>query len=88
MAYKAQSLDEGAQQLEVLGLGDRVNAALALRKFTFLSRELCPASTCAVVCQTPVGHLVDQKSRLTNALPVCRSEKKGQQTSIRKGRSL
>ena len=68
MAYKAQSLGEGALQLEALGLGDRVNAALVSRKFTFLSGEICPVSTCFESGQIPVGHLVEQTSRHSDPL--------------------
>lgn len=63
MAYKAQSLGEGARQSEALGLGDRVNATLVSRKFTFLSGEICPVSTCFDRGVIPVGNLVEQKSR-------------------------
>jgi hypothetical protein len=63
MAYKAQSLGEGAHQSEALGLGDRVNATLVSRKFTFLSGEICPVSTWFDGGTKPVGHLVERKSR-------------------------
>jgi len=68
MAYKAQSLGEGAQQSEALGLGDRVNAALVSRKFTFLSGEICSVSTGFDRGMIPAGHLVEQKSRHSDPL--------------------
>jgi len=40
-AYKAQSPGELARHSEAPDSGDRVNAAVAPRKFTFLSGEIC-----------------------------------------------
>jgi hypothetical protein len=42
MAYKAESPGKLAQHNKAQGSGDTVNAAVALRKFTFLSGEICP----------------------------------------------
>ena len=42
MAYKAQSPGKSAQHDKASDSGDRVNAAVVLRKFTFLSGEICP----------------------------------------------
>ena len=41
MAYKAQSPGKLAPHNEALDSGDRVNAAVVQRKFTFLSGEIC-----------------------------------------------
>ncbi len=41
MAYKAESLGKSAPHDNAPGLGDTVNAAVALRKITFLSGETC-----------------------------------------------
>lgn len=81
MAYKAQSLGEGAQWSEALGLGDRVNAALVSRKFTFLSGEICPVSTCFDTCQIPDGFLVEQRSWHPEALSVWMSKSGSKQAS-------
>lgn len=83
MAYKAQSPGEGALQSEALGLGDRVNAALVSRKFTFLSGEICPVSTCFDTCQKPDGFLVEQRSRHSDKLPVWVSKSGSKQASDR-----
>jgi hypothetical protein len=52
MAYKAQSPGKLAQQNETQDSGDRVNAAVVSRQFTFLSGEIfsacIPADTIAV----------------------------------------
>ena len=40
-AYKAQSPGELARHNETQDSGDRVNAAVLSRKFTFLSGEIC-----------------------------------------------
>ncbi len=41
-AYKAQSPGKSAQHDKAPDSGDRVNAAVVQRKFTFLSGEACP----------------------------------------------
>jgi hypothetical protein len=46
MAYKAQSPGKLARHNEAQGSGDRVNAAVVSRKFTFLSGEICPTWPC------------------------------------------
>ena len=42
IAYKAESLGKSAPHDKAPGSGDTVNAAVASRKFTFLSGEICP----------------------------------------------
>ena len=84
MAYKAQSLGEGARWSEALGLGDRVNAALVSRKFTFLSGEICTVSTCFDTCQIPDGFLVEQRSWHPEMLLVWVSES-GSKQVLNKG---
>ena len=41
-AYKAESPGKSARHDKAPGSGDTVNAAVASRKFTFLSGEICP----------------------------------------------
>jgi hypothetical protein len=48
MAYKAQSPGKLAQHNETQGSGDRVNAAVVSRQFTFLSGEICPTEPSCV----------------------------------------
>lgn len=83
MAYKAQSLGEGAQWSEALGLGDRVNAALVSRKFTFLSGEICPVSTWVDTCQIPDGFLVEQRSWHPETLSLWMSKSGSKHVSVK-----
>ncbi len=47
---------EWAQDHEILGSGDKVNAAVVQRQFMFLSGEICPAS--GAFCTAPVSAMI------------------------------
>ena len=63
-SYKAESLGKAAQHVKARGTGDTVNGAVAQRKFTFLSGEIC--FLCGIMLfpvKLPAGATGSQMSR-------------------------
>jgi hypothetical protein len=74
IAYKAQSPGKSAQHDQAPGSGDRVNAAVAWRQFTFLSGEICPTCGCLtsrehLPVNRPVGQPVTKSRRHPERVP-------------------
>ena len=55
--YKAESLGKAATHVKALDLGDTINGAEGLRKFTFLSGETClPCGSAFLPVKEPGGY--------------------------------
>ncbi len=70
IAYKAQSPGKSAQHDKAPDSGDRVNAAVVLRQFTFLSGEACPA--CGQSDSAGCGNAVGDRPGVSRSHSRCR----------------